>query len=129
MLEVHARVDLAGPLFDGRAPEVLDDMADDVADAVADQGFRDIHFTLHRVLRNPTGHYQSQIRDRSLGSAHVLYDNRVIYGHWLEGTGSRNAPVTSFAGYFTFRRVAQALNRKAVGIAEPVVQRHLARLQ
>ena len=129
MLEVHARVEIDGPIFDGRAPAVLDDMAEDIADAVAEQGFKDLHFTLHRVLRHPTGFYQSQIRDRAFAGGHVLYDSRVIYGHWLEGTGSRNAPVTRFAGYFTFRRVAQALNRKAVSIAEPVVQRHLGRLQ
>lgn len=128
MLEVHARVDLDGPLFNGHAPAVLDDITEAVADDVAEVGFRDIHFTLARVLRNPTGHYQSQIRDRAFGSTHVLYDNRVIYGHWLEGTGSRNAPVTRFAGYFTFRRVTWALNKKAPQIAEQTVRRHIGRL-
>lgn len=129
MLEVHARVDLDGPLFDGRAPRALDDIAEAVGDAVADQGFKDIHFTLARVLRHPTGYYQSQIRDRAIGSAHVLYDSRVIYGPWLEGTGSRNAPVTRFTGYFTFRRVAQHLGKKGPQIAEGAVRRNLWRLQ
>lgn len=128
MLEVHATVDIEGPVFDARGSAIMSDLAEECADAVAEQGFRDIHFTLARVLRHPTGFYQSQIRDRSFGSTHVLYDNRVIYGHWLEGTGSRNAPVTRFAGYFTFRRVAQALNRKAVAICAPVVARAVRRL-
>ncbi|WP_084965261.1 hypothetical protein [Thermoactinospora rubra] len=129
MLEIHAEVEVDGPLFDGRAMPILDDIAEEVADAVADQGFRDIHFTLHRVLKRPTGFYQSQIRDRAFASTHVLYDNRVVYGPWLEGVGSRNSPVTRFEGYFTFRRVALHLNRKAKPIAEQVIARHIGRLQ
>lgn len=128
MLEVHVRAEVTGPILTGRAPMILDDLAEEVTDAVAAQGFRDIHFTLSRVLRNPTGYYQSQIRDRAVGSAHVLYDNRVIYGAWLEGTSSRNSPVTRFPGYFTFRRVAQHLNKKATAIAAPVVERFVRRL-
>lgn len=129
MLEVHVSVDVDGPIFDGRAPRALDDIAEAVGDAVAEQGFKDIHFTLARVLRHPTGYYQSQIRDRAMGSAHVLYDNRVIYGAWLEGTSSRNSPVTRFPGYFTFRRVTWALKKKAPAIAEGAVRRNLWRLQ
>lgn len=129
MLEVHARVSVHGPVFDGRALAALDDYTEAVAADVAEQGFKDIHFTLSRVLKHPTGHYQSQIRDRSFGTTHVLYDNRVIYGWWLEGVGSRNAPVTRFEGYFTFRRVAQALNRKAKGIAEGTLHRYIGRMR
>lgn len=128
MFEVHVSVDAHGPVFDGRALIALDDYADAAVDAVAEQGFRDIHFTLERVLKHPTGYYQSQIRDRDLGAAHVLYDNRVIYGPWLEGVGSRNSPVTKFEGYFTFRRVAQHLARKAPAIAERVLPRFLRRM-
>jgi hypothetical protein len=130
MLEVHAEVEVSGPLFDGRAPRVMDEYAQAVVDDVAEQGFRDIGFTLVRVLKHPTGYYQSQIRNRPLGpKTRVLYDNRVIYGRWLEGTGSRNTPVTKFEGYFTFRRVALALRRKAKPIAEMTLRRYLGRLQ
>lgn len=127
---MHATVHVDGPLFDGRAPRVMDEYAQAVVDDVAEQGFRDIGFTLHRVLKHPTGWYQSQIRNRPLGAhTRVLYDNRVIYGAWLEGVGSRNAPVTRFEGYFTFRRVALALNRKAKPIAESTLRRFMWRLQ
>jgi len=129
VLEVHGTVEIEGPLFDGRAAAALDDFAEAVVDDVAEQGFRDIHFTLHRVLRNPTGYYQSRIRNRAIGSARVLYDDRVIYGHWLEGTGSRNAPVTRFKGYFTFRRVAQHLIKKGPAIAQGTLKRYLGRMQ
>lgn len=129
MLEVHTRVHVHGPLFDGRADRAITDYSEAVVEDVADQGFRDVHFTLARVLKYPTGYYQSHIRDRALGSAHVIYDDRVIYGAWLEGVGSRNAPVTRFEGYFTFRRVAVHLNKKAPAIAQRVLQRYLGRMQ
>lgn len=130
MLEVHTTIHASGPVLDGRAPAVMDDYTQAVVDDVAGQGFEDIGFTLHRVLKHPTGYYQSQIRNRALGAhTRVLYDNRVIYGAWLEGVGSRNSPVTRFEGYFTFRRVAQALNRKAGPIAERTLRRFIWRLR
>lgn len=130
MLEVNATIKMKGPVLDGRAPGILDDFTQTAVDEVAEQGFKDISFTLTRVLKRPTGHYQSQIRNRPIGSmARVLYDNRVIYGHWLEGTGSRNAPVTRFEGYFTFRRVAQGLKRKAPQLAQRTLKRFVWRLQ
>ena len=130
MLEVHAKVSMRGPVFDGRAAAALDDFTEAAVETVAEQGFRDIHFTLHRVLKHPTGYYQSQIRNRALGpTTRVLYDNRVIYGHWLQGTGSRNAPVTRFEGYWTFPRVAQALKRKAGPLAQATMRRFIGRMQ
>lgn len=130
MLEVHASVEVDGPVFDGRAERAAHEFVEAVVDDVAGQGFEDIHFTLHRVLRAPTGYYQSRIRNRQLGPlTRVLYDDRVIYGPWLEGVGSRNAPVTQFAGYFTFRRVAQHLNKKAPAIAEGTLRRYIGRMQ
>ena len=127
---MHATIHAGGPVLDGGAPAIMDDYTQAVVDDVAGQGFDDVGFTLHRVLKHPTGYYQSQIRNRALGAhTRVLYDNRVIYGAWLEGVGSRNSPVTRFEGYFTFRRVAQALNRKAGPIAERTLRRFLGRLQ
>jgi hypothetical protein len=129
VLEVHATVHIDGPLFDRRASAIMRDLTGDCASAVAAQGRRDIHFTLGRVLRRPTGYYQSRIADRSFGAVHVLHDSKVIYGAWLEGVGSRNFPATRFKGYFTFRRVARALERKAVAICAPVVADHVRRLR
>lgn len=130
MLEVHATIHMKGPILDGRAPGIMADFTQAAVEEVAEQGYKDIRFTLHRVLKHPTGHYESQIRDRALGpTTHVLYDNRVIYGPWLEGVGSRNSPVTRFEGYFTFRRVAQALNRKAGPLAQRTLKKFIWRLQ
>lgn len=129
MLEIHTEVHVNGPIFDARIHAAIDDYAQAVVDDVADQGFRDVHSTLSRVLRHPTGYYQSRIRNQAVGSAQVIHDDRVIYGRWLEGTGSRNSPVTRFPGYFTFRLVAQALNKKAPQIAERTLRRFIGRMR
>ena len=130
MLEVHATINMDGPLYDGRAERAMSDFAEAAVDAVAEQGFADIGFTLIRVLKHPTGYYQSRIRNRQLGpTTRVLYDDRVIYGAWLEGVGSRNTPVTRFEGYFTFRRVAMGLRRKAKPLAEQTLRKYLGRMQ
>ena len=42
---------------------------------------------------------------------------------------SRNAPVTRFKGYSTFRRVGQRVDRRAKYIAERVLPRYLRRMQ
>lgn len=126
---VHFGVRTRGPIFDGRAEQAVEDFAEAAERAVAQQGFRDVHARLKVVLRHPTGYYQSQIRVRAFAGAHVVYDQRVIYGNWLEGTGSRNSPVTRFPGYFTFRYVSYGLNRKAVRVAESVLPPYLRRMQ
>lgn len=43
-------------------------------------------------------------------------DAKVIYGPWLEGTGSRNQ-TTRFKGYASFRRTAQWMQEKAPRVA------------
>jgi hypothetical protein len=128
-VDIQVTVHTRGVIFSPEAYRVLDDMVEESVDTLAEQGYRDIQFTLSRVLRNPTGFYQSQIRNRDLGpEVNVLYDNRVVYGPWLEGTSSRNSPVTSFPGYHTFRRVGLHLDKKATQIIGPVVARHVRRL-
>jgi hypothetical protein len=52
-----------------------------------------------------------------------VHDDGVIYGPWLEGTGSRNAPVTRFPGYGSFRRASQQLDREIGGIADRILTR------
>lgn len=63
---------------------------------------------LDNVLVHPTGYYRSQIDyliNQGNGAV-IVHDRGVVYGPWLEGTGSRNA-TTRFKGYRTFRTVFQ----------------------
>lgn len=116
-------VTVSGPLFDGGADGIIDRMCRDIEQAVADEGEQMVRAELPRVLQNPTGRYQSGITTEPAGAGIDVTDGGIIYGPWLEGVGSRNAPTTRFAGYSTFRRTAQALDARAERIAEPIVAR------
>jgi hypothetical protein len=118
----------SGPIFDGRAARAASQYADHARREIADEGYRMVHQRLRQVLRNPTGYYQSRIAVRQVGSAYEVHDSRVIYGPWLEGTGSRNFPETRFRGYATFRRTKALLDRRAPGIAQRILPRYTRRM-
>lgn len=112
-------VTLSGPLFDGRAPIIMDDYMKANLDRIADLAEDAVQQELDVVLVNPTGFYRSQIkaeRRTGTGRTHydvVVHDSGVVYGPWLAGTGSRNAPVTRFKGYTHWRKAAQRIEKLA----------------
>ena len=85
-----------------------EDFCDDWEADYAQEVDRAVHDRLRQVLKHPTGNYERHIQTRKEGGHHDVDDSNIIYGPWLEGTGSRNAPNTRFKGYATFRKVAQA---------------------
>lgn len=115
----------SGPVFDGRAGVALKRFRAEVVKEIAQEGAKQVRQTLHTVLRHPTGYYESQVRAERQGDEWSVNDSGVVYGPWLEGTGSRNAPVTRFKGYKTFDRVKGRLNRRTEAIGERVLQRYL----
>lgn len=116
-----------GPLFDGRASAAARDFCDAAEQEIAQEGVNQVRAQLGRVLQNPTGYYESQIQtDRAAGHWAVT-DGDVIYGPWLEGTGSRNQ-TTRFKGYMTFRKTVQRIDRLAKATAERVLPRYLDRM-
>lgn len=123
--------DTSGPLFNGQAERILDDFTDEAVWAITKVGRGDlgIHFITH--FKHPTGYYESRV-EAVKGAVHTfmshIHDNGVVYGPWLNGTGSRNFPVTRFKGYRSWPIVAAALQQKAVPIAESVLPPFLARL-
>lgn len=126
---VSVRVDTRGTIFHtAEAHHVVDQMGDHIEREVARQGDDMIHRALHEVLRHPTGYYESRVTVHAEGSGVEIDGDNVIYGPWLEGVGSRNQ-TTRFKGYFTFRRVAQALEIKAQEIADRIANREARRLE
>lgn len=105
-----------GPLFNGRASVAVHAFCDEAEDEIGQHGVNVIRTELGSVLKRPTGYYQSRIQTDRVGGDSVINDGGVIYGPWLEGVGSRNR-TTRFKGYFTFRRMAQTIQRQAAGIA------------
>lgn len=120
-----------GALFDGRADAEVERYLQEAKALVAAEAKALVDRNLAGSIRNPGSppFYQQQInvavRDRNL----VVNDRGVIYGWWLEGTGSRNAPVTRFPGYHSFQRARDEVEPQADVIAGAALVRLVARLQ
>jgi len=121
-------VQKSGPLFDGRARLAVRQFVKAAEEEIAEVGARQVRQQLGRVLRQPTGYYQSNIHAVQSSGSWEVNDNGVVYGPWLEGTGSRNR-TTRFKGYHTFRLVSQNVDRQSSRIAETVLTRYLPRMQ
>lgn len=91
-----------------------------INDAIAVEGVNRVKARLRQVLQNPTGFYESNIQVERREVYRGVTDGGVIYGPWLEGTGSRNK-TTRFKGYKTFRTVKQGLDADAEMLAQPYV--------
>lgn len=121
---LNVSVTQKGPIFDGRADAAVTAFREEATEEIAQEGVNLVRVRLRKVLRNPTGYYESRVQtDRSFTDRAVT-DGGVIYGPWLEGTGSRNR-TTRFKGYATFRLTKQELQGVAVNIAERVLPKYL----
>ncbi len=118
-------VEKSGPVFDGRAQRQLDNACDAAEQRIATLGASMIRTELHAVLKQETPYYRLQNEARPDPPGWKIWDRDVIYGPWLEGTGSRNHPVTRFRGYSTYRRMFQVIDRRAGVIAEYTVREFL----
>lgn len=128
MVNLQVRVTTHGPMFNGMAGPIIDHGCNEAEQDVAEDAERMIRARLGRVLRFPTGRYMSHIHTVRRGGISEVNDRGIIYGHWLEGTGSRNFPKTRFKGYFTFRLVAQQVQAQADRLADPAIDRAARRL-
>lgn len=122
------KVTYTGPLFDGRAGKELANGIEAAELAVAQEGVLEVRSVLKEDLKNPTGHYSSQIRVDRVREDRLVTDNGILYGSWLSGTSSRNQ-TTRFKGYTYWRRAAQRLQSRANSIAEEVLKPFISRMQ
>lgn len=119
-------VRVSGPLFDGRAARAAQDACDDAREGIAEFAEERALTDMAGHFRHPTGYYESRVTTtRVSGDTSLVHDQGVVYGPWLEGVGSRNAPVTRFAGYGHWRRTKEAARTRGPEIAEQAVRRHL----
>lgn len=109
------------------AQKIVDAGLDRVEMDVAREGENMVHRALGPVLKHPTGRYQNSIDVHRDGDGVSIDGDNVVYGPWLEGVGSRNRS-TRFKGYFTFRKVAQALDSVASRMADKIIDREAKRL-
>lgn len=126
-MPVH--VTYKGPLFDGDPSRVVEQGLQEALDVLAGKALDLVRARLGQVLKHPTGRYRSKVmvdRARSTSSL-VVTDGGVVYGPWLEGTSGRNQR-SRFKGYRTFRQTTDDLRRAAAPTAEPVIARHVEKL-
>jgi hypothetical protein len=97
----------------------------DVADAIADSAKDTWLKNLHGSLRHQTPFYTTKIRKMPLSATrYMITDGGVVYGHWLEGTGSRNSPVTIFPGYHAQERAEAEVQQKRGNIGRRILRRY-----
>jgi hypothetical protein len=121
---------LKGPVVEGRGPAIVKAMTEVALEELADYTRYEVLTQLDSVLQHPTGYYESQVKaERVAPGIYSINDGGVIYGPWLEGVGSRNAPVTRFAGYHTFRTVRNRMAQKAQAVAAAAIARQMGALE
>ncbi|MFE7754320.1 hypothetical protein [Streptomyces sp. NPDC057429] len=124
---ISVNMNRTGPIHDGRFQRAAGQYSNDLQYAVALHGEELVQQRLRQVLQHPTGYFQSRITVERSRGGYVVTDGGVIYGHWLEGTGSRNYPITRFRGYSTFRRVKPLVDRDANRIGRELLNRYQSR--
>lgn len=124
---VAINVTTSGPFFDGRADAAAADASEECERSIAILGASMVRTNLNKVLRVQTPFYRLQVEAQPNPPGWKITDQGVIYGPWLEGTGSRNR-TTRFKGYATFRRTVQQINARAATIGSGVVARFMDRM-
>lgn len=128
MADVEVR--FSGPLFEGDPRAHVRSFLAQACQAVADEGADLVVLECKRVFREPTPYFWLQVTTERVHNSQdvAVNDQDVIYGPWLEGTGSRNR-TTRFKGYSMFRRTTHLLRRKAPAIVTAVLDGYLRRLR
>ena len=124
----HLTVSMSGSLLNGRAQRAVRDALDDAQREVAAQASADVHMYMNQFFKEPTPYYETQVITERQNDDWVVHDSGVIYGPWLNGTGSRNFPVTRFKGYPHWRWATRDTARRVRALVEPIVRRHLGKL-
>lgn len=117
-----------GPLFDHVAGEEISRYCDHLETRLAHDALDELEVEFHEKFKHPTGYYEAHVRVQSDPDGHVITDGGVVYGPWLEGTGSRDFPRTRFRGYADFRRVTARINAATTRVAEEFMPALLRRI-
>lgn len=114
-----------GPMFDGRARIAANAYVDELERNLAEDGRTILLEQLDRVLKTQTPYYATRIE---VVEGNKIWDNRVDYGPWLAGVGSRNYPATKFKGYDHWIVTRHILNERKRGIGERLLRRYTGRM-
>lgn len=114
---------VSGPFFSANIDGVVDAAVKTMERRLADEAERRVGDLMRRFFRHPTPFYWLHVRAKPRADYHVVTDGGIVYGPWLEGTGSRNQ-TTRFKGYRHFRLTVQAMNvpRNQAYVVDPVMR-------
>lgn len=117
-------VEASGPLFDGRTEKAVEKAGDEWERRMGILGASMFRSRLNVVLRKQTPVYRLRVEAKEDRPGWKIWDQRMVYGPWLEGTGSRNR-TTRFKGYRTARITTAKLNKMSKDVAVPIVARYI----
>ena len=121
-------VDAHGPIFDGRASVALKQYEKQVDKELSDELKNKWLDKLNSSIRVNRGVYTSHVRVQTRSELiRDVSDGGVVYGPWLEGTGSRNRS-TRFKGYRSLRQATDAVEATAEPKAYGILQRYIGRM-
>ena len=111
MATYKVTVDISGPLFDGHAEEVANQVVESAAKEIAVRAQREIRaqaWTMNKSGRGGTGRAAAGVLLYDHGTTQVIYGEMIkgqVWWPWLEGISKRNDS-TPFKGYWTFKTTA-----------------------
>jgi hypothetical protein len=113
-------VTLSGPFFATTRDLVVRTGINRIEQRVAEVADARVELLHRAFFKHPTPWYWTRPDAVPRADHWVVTDHGVVYGPWLEGTGSRNL-TTRFKGYKSFRLAAQSIAGNFPKIVEPAV--------
>lgn len=134
-MEISFDVELSGPVFDTYETDLaMAHLEEDI-----EERLQQITFMRIRTLGQSMFRYVDKSRhevpgkwlhsiEKANGDGGAEVTTNIIYGYWLEGVGSRNAPKTRFAGYHMWRLTAQGIRDDAEELVQEDTDKAVGRL-
>lgn len=128
MIEIRFKSRVGGPISSGRMQKDVAAYEHDCAREIAEMAEGVWVHNLEGSIRHPTPHYWTRIDTRELSpTRYEVHDHGIVYGPWLEGTGSRNAPNSVFPGYRSLARAKEMAKRRRGGVARRILREYRSR--
>lgn len=126
--EISFRSRARGRISSGEIFSDVENYEHDVASAIAERAEDVWVVNLMESIRNPTPYYWRKIHHYPISpTRYVVDDHDIVYGPWLEGVGSRNAPVTIFPGYWSMRRAKEKMQVERGRIGRRILREYRSR--
>ncbi len=133
VFRVRAVVKVSGPIFDGVAERVIEQVLHETNKDLADKGRDEIRAAadaMDRSGRGGTGRAAAGVTLSERPGGYRIFGamrQGEVWWPWLEGSTSRNRK-TKFHGYHTFSKTAKRLDDIAADTLQKHLSEHLAEL-